>query len=711
MRHLHKLPVWPYATVALQASARTLVALGESTPQFSYKHFCWQSGGRGARIERARDAKWWGGVSGDLTTSQALAQHANTDAPLSNQKQASPEPSDKVTARHGRGARMLDNPFQGLREPRSCLRIMSEGASTAGLMQRVVGLHSLQKSVYFSSPRFKASPEDLSTVMLWLMPLTLPGPRPSGRGQPASPRLYELRWRGASMLLYSFASLLTARSGWQHLLDKPGMQSLQCSTVTHVSSLVHQLDPQAVSNTLYAAARLGISDGRLITGLTLAADRLAPHMDAQHLANSLWALASLDVGLPDTITALLVHLGHRQANAVDVSSALWALARLQCLPPADLQEPVAQIVMRMLRPLPAIQEPAAAVGHISTFSPRQLATAVWSLSSLNLHSGPLYDIAAPLLIRSMAASSDKALSMAAATYSRPAVQERSRLALPLLRAVLCSLRERIVRGSCIPDVIADTVWQAWRGCAADTQRRAVSPSGRSSLMEDSLASTPSTLSTGASQREATEARTTKKFDQLVAASQGRKPITQVGGKAVAHAGAGQLGGAEPGTAQLASADLAAVRRALSAAVSSLGECQPQVAERLIGCMGKTQLARLATVAYSLPGVGGEAVQRVSGAVQRAVPELCAADVLQLCDAVATSAHSDGRAVMALAAHLMGGSSGVAPSKADAALRAFHREGFMLPVEVQGRLDRDPSARRFQLCDVMGDLERQRAGRT
>lgn len=153
--------------------------------------------------------------------------------------------AQQVTARHGRSARMLENPFQGLREPRSCLRVMSESASTAGLMQRVVGLHSLQKCVYISSPRIKATPEDLSTVMLWLMPLTLPSPHPSAsNGPPPRLRLHELRWRGAAMLLYSFASLLTARSGWQHLLDKPGMQDLKASTVTHVTSLVHQLDPQ-----------------------------------------------------------------------------------------------------------------------------------------------------------------------------------------------------------------------------------------------------------------------------------------------------------------------------------------------------------------------------------------------------------------------------------------------------------------------------------
>lgn len=92
-----------------------------------------------------------------------------------------------------------------------------------------------------------------------------------------------------------------------------------------------------MANTLYAIAKLGSTDGRLIAGLTVAADRLASHMDAQHLANSLWALAALDAALPDTLATLLVHLSQRQTNALDISSTVWALARLHCPPSADLQ--------------------------------------------------------------------------------------------------------------------------------------------------------------------------------------------------------------------------------------------------------------------------------------------------------------------------------------------------------------------------------------
>lgn len=227
-----------------------------------------------------------------------------------------------------------------------------------------------------------------------------------------------------------------------------------------------------------------------------------------------------------------------------------------------VQAPVAQIVMRMLRPLPVIPDPAAARGHITTFAPRHLATAVWALGMLDLHAGPLYDVAAPQLMERLADASDKALSMAAATYARPAVQERSHMALPLLRAVLLALRSRVARGSCIPDVIADTAWHAWRGCCAQGRRRIPSPCGRSSsLAAESTASMASTHSTGTLQREALEPRGVVRFDRLIAASGGESAAVE---------------GARPTAAKLSSADLPAVRAALAAAVSSLGQCQPQV---------------------------------------------------------------------------------------------------------------------------------------
>lgn len=135
----------------------------------------------------------------------------------------------------------------------------------------------------------------------------------------------------------------------------------------------------------------------------------------------------------------------------------------------------------------------------------------------------------------------------------------------------------------------------------------------------------------------------------------------------------------------------------------------QVAERLIGCMGKPQLVRLAVVAFTVPGTSAAAVERVSAAVQRAAPDMATADALHLSDAVATSAHRDGPAVMALAARLMACRGGAAATKADAALHRFQRGGFLLPLEVQARLGGEGARGRYQLHDVMSDVDRLRLG--
>lgn len=241
---------------------------------------------------------------------------------------------------------------------------------------------------------------------------------------------------------------------------------------------------------------------------------------------------------------------------------VWCVVYALCtVTQRGVQEPLARIVMRMLRPLPAISDPAVARGHISTFSPRQLATTVWGLSTLQLHSGPLYDTAAPLLMQHMRSASDKALSMAAAAYARAGVQERSRLALQLLCSVLAALRARIAQGSCIPDVIADTVWHAWRGCGAHQHLQVASGAGRSRSIagDGSTPSMASTPSTGGSHTEDAEAGAVGQFDRLAAAG-----------------GADVAAGGEAQTARVTSADLPAVRQALAAAVSGLGECRDQV---------------------------------------------------------------------------------------------------------------------------------------
>lgn len=94
---------------------------------------------------------------------------------------------------------------------------------------------------------------------------------------------------------------------------------------------------QAVSNSLYALALLQCRTGPLIAGLTVAVDSTALHMDAQQCSNVLWALAKLDVALPDTLLTVTRELATRQSNAQDIANSIWALGHLDCTPNKHMQ--------------------------------------------------------------------------------------------------------------------------------------------------------------------------------------------------------------------------------------------------------------------------------------------------------------------------------------------------------------------------------------
>ena len=96
MRQLGKFLARPFATLALQPSTRTSVALRDTIGQTPYRQFSWKSGCRYSGIQRESDARWWGGESGDLATVTALVQHATKNVGLTGKARASPGPSDKV---------------------------------------------------------------------------------------------------------------------------------------------------------------------------------------------------------------------------------------------------------------------------------------------------------------------------------------------------------------------------------------------------------------------------------------------------------------------------------------------------------------------------------------------------------------------------------------------------------------------------------------
>ena len=71
-------------------------------------------------------------------------------------------------------------------------------------------------------------------------------------------------------------------------------------------------------------------------------------MDAQQLSNTLWALARLEVALPDTVLTLARELADRQANSQDMGNAVWALAHLNCTSAEQLQVQYSQLQLASL---------------------------------------------------------------------------------------------------------------------------------------------------------------------------------------------------------------------------------------------------------------------------------------------------------------------------------------------------------------------------
>jgi hypothetical protein len=96
---------------------------------------------------------------------------------------------------------------------------------------------------------------------------------------------------------------------------------------------------QAISNSLYALAKLSRQHGRFIAGATLAIERRDYILSAQQCSNVLWALVKLDAAMPETFEVLIDTLVNEHIgvlNSQDISNTLWALARADCMPLKEL---------------------------------------------------------------------------------------------------------------------------------------------------------------------------------------------------------------------------------------------------------------------------------------------------------------------------------------------------------------------------------------
>jgi hypothetical protein len=69
-----------------------------------------------------------------------------------------------------------------------------------------------------------------------------------------------------------------------------------------------------------------------VAGLSLAAERRAGDLDAQHVATALWSLAKLDAPMESTVQQLLTAAVDEQLGtltAQDIAQMLWAVATMR----------------------------------------------------------------------------------------------------------------------------------------------------------------------------------------------------------------------------------------------------------------------------------------------------------------------------------------------------------------------------------------------
>ncbi|KAG2497913.1 hypothetical protein HYH03_004177 [Edaphochlamys debaryana] len=157
--------------------------------------------------------------------------------------------------------------------------------------------------------------------------------------------------------------------------------------------------PQALSNMLYACAKLGYKDPALIRRLASAVaseGRAAAHSEPQHLANSAWALAKMAYADQGAYAALVAAADRSQemraTNPQNWSNLWYALALVRHRPATGrLLELTAQ----------------AAAGLRQSATPQHCANLLWALAILRLYDERLVDALTGRLVQLLGQASSQ----------------------------------------------------------------------------------------------------------------------------------------------------------------------------------------------------------------------------------------------------------------------------------------------------------------
>jgi len=118
-----------------------------------------------------------------------------------------------------------------------------------------------------------------------------------------------------------------AKSGERESVGDPRFHSL----LAQVHSKVPQLQPNHLTNTVWALAKLGLRDEPLLDAIAAASLARMDSAATPELALTLWAFASLEVNnhtLLDAIAAASLQI-ISEFSPSEICGSAWSLARLQ----------------------------------------------------------------------------------------------------------------------------------------------------------------------------------------------------------------------------------------------------------------------------------------------------------------------------------------------------------------------------------------------
>eukprot|EP00978_Attheya_sp_CCMP212_P005250 scaffold11660_cov49-Attheya_sp.AAC.1 len=134
-----------------------------------------------------------------------------------------------------------------------------------------------------------------------------------------------LRWLGAQGI-----------GNIMHAVGKMNLRNHRTSSILfsqvekHAEWLVKEGKPQAIANTVWACAKLGVESPKLFSQVEKHAEQLVKEGNTQEIANTVWACATLGVKSPKLFSQVEKHADWlvKDGTPQAIANAVWACATL-----------------------------------------------------------------------------------------------------------------------------------------------------------------------------------------------------------------------------------------------------------------------------------------------------------------------------------------------------------------------------------------------